>query len=315
VTFSVTVLGSSSALPTSTRFPSAHVLNAHERFFLIDCAEGTQIQLRRMHIKMSKINNIFISHLHGDHVLGLVGLISTMNLIGRKSDLNIYAHKELEKNLFYNLNFFVDVLNFKVVFHVIEPNKHKVIYDDGKIIVESLPLKHRIPSTGFLFREKRKLPNIKKELIEKYNLSLSEISAIKNGSDLTTSEGQIILNSELTYYSSEPRSYAYCSDTIYREKLIEMLKDVDLLYHEATFASIDEKLAKLTGHSTAVQAATMAKKSGAKALIIGHFSSRYKNISMLVNEAKEVFENTIEAEDGMVFDIPDKKLSVKNSEK
>lgn len=314
MTFSLTVLGSSSALPTSTRFPSAHVLNAHERLFLIDCAEGTQMQLRRMHINMSKINHIFISHLHGDHVLGLVGLISTMNLVGRKSDLNIYAHKELEKNLSYNLNFYVDALNFKVVIHPIKPNKHQVIYDDGKIIVSTLPLKHRIPSTGFLFSEKRGFPNIKKELIEKYSLSLREISAIKNGSDLTTAEGEIIKNSDLTYYSSEPRSYAYCSDTIYLEKLIPLIKDVDLLYHEATFATSDEKLAKLTGHSTAVQAAKLAKKACAKALIIGHFSSRYKSISLLVDEAKAIFESTIEAQDGMVFDIPVKKNNVKNSE-
>jgi len=307
VTFSVTVLGSSSAMPTSTRFPSAHVLNAHERFFLIDCAEGTQIQLRRMHINMSKINHIFISHLHGDHTLGLVGLISTFNLIGRKSDLHIYAHKELEKNLWDNINFFVDELNFKIVFHSIAPNKHQVIYEDRRITVESLPLKHRIPSTGFLFKEKSPLPNIRKELIEKYSLSLAEICAIKNGSDLTAADGRIIHNSDLTYNSTAPRSYAYCSDTLYRQKLAAYIKEVDLLYHEATFASEDEKLAKLTGHSTAAQAATIAYKSGAKKLIIGHFSSRYKSISPLVEEAKAIFENTVGAEDGLVFEIPMKR--------
>lgn len=314
MTFSVTVLGSSSAMPTSTRFPSAHVLNAHERFFLIDCGEGTQMQLRRMHIKLSKINHIFISHLHGDHTLGLVGLISTFNLIGRKSDLHIYAHKELEKNLLYNINFFIDELNFKIVFHCLAPNRHQVIYDDKRITVESLPLKHRVASTGFLFKEKMALPNIRKELIGKYSLSLAEICAIKNGSDLTTADGVIVPNSDLTYNSSEPRSYAYCSDTVYREKLIEIIKDVDLLYHEATFANEDEKLAKLTGHSTAAQAATIAQKSGAKKLIIGHFSSRYKCISTLVEEAKAIFKNTIGVEDGMVLEIPEKRLTVKNYE-
>ncbi len=308
MTFSVTVLGSSSALPTSTRFPSAHVLNAHERFFLIDCAEGTQMQLRRMHIKMLKINHIFISHLHGDHTLGLIGLISTLNLIGRKSDLHIYAHKELEKNLEYNINFFIDELKFKIIFHTLEPNKHQVIYSDKRITVESLPLKHRVPSTGFLFREKRMLSNIRKELIEKYSLSLAEISAIKNGSDLTTAEGLIIPNADLIFNKSEPRSYAYCSDTIYREKLVDLVKDVDLLYHEATFGSEYEKLAKSTGHSTAAQAATIALKSEAKKLIIGHFSSRYKSILPLVEEAKAIFENTIGAEDGMVFEIPMKRI-------
>lgn len=307
MTFSVTVLGSSSALPTSTRFPSAHVLNAHERLFLIDCAEGTQIQLRRFHLKMSKINHIFISHLHGDHTLGLIGLISTFNLKGRKSDLHIFAHKELEKNLLFNINFFIDELNFKIVFHHLAPNKHQVIYDDGKIVVESLPLKHRVPSTGFIFREKKGLPNIRKEMIEKYSLSLAEISAIKNGSDLTTADGQIVLNADLTYYSAEPRSYAYCSDTLYREKLIGMLTDIDLLYHEATFASSEEKLAKQTGHSTSAQAATIALKSGAKKLIIGHFSSRYKSVELLLNEAKAVFDNTFAVEDGQVFEVYVKK--------
>ncbi|RPH31534.1 MAG: ribonuclease Z [Bacteroidales bacterium] len=304
MTFSVTVLGSSSALPTSTRFPSAHVLNAHERLFLIDCAEGTQIQLRRLRIKMMKINHIFISHLHGDHTLGLIGLISSFNLNGRKSDLHVYAHKGLENNLLFNINFFVNDLNFKVVFHSIAPNKHQVIYDDGKITVESLPLKHKIPSTGFIFREKRGFPNIRKELIEKYSLTLAEINAIRNGSDLTAADGHIIPNAELTFYSSEPRSYAYCSDTMYSEKLIGMIKNVDLLYHEATFASTDESLAKQTGHSTSVQAATIALKSCAKKLIIGHFSSRYKKVSFLEDEARAIFENTIAVEDGQVFEVP-----------
>jgi len=253
---------------------------------------------------MMKINHIFISHLHGDHTLGLIGLISSFNLNGRKSDLHVYAHKGLENNLLFNINFFVNDLNFKVVFHSIAPNKHQVIYDDGKITVESLPLKHKIPSTGFIFREKRGFPNIRKELIEKYSLTLAEINAIRNGSDLTAADGHIIPNAELTFYSSEPRSYAYCSDTMYSEKLIGMIKNVDLLYHEATFASTDESLAKQTGHSTSVQAATIALKSCAKKLIIGHFSSRYKKVSFLEDEARAIFENTIAVEDGQVFEVP-----------
>ena len=307
MTFSVTILGSSSALPTSTRYPSAHVLNAHERLFLIDCAEGTQMQLRRLHIKMSKINHIFISHLHGDHTLGLVGLISTFNLVGRKSDLHIYANAKLEENLTYNLNFFIEELTFKVVFHPVDQNKHQVIYDDGKLVVESLPLRHRVPAAGFLFREKRGRPNIRKELIEKYSLSLAEIGSIKNGNDLTLPDGQLISNKDLTYYSSEPRTYAYCSDTLFSERLVGMIKNVDLLYHEATFANEDLKLAKLTGHSTAGQAATIASKSGATKLIIGHFSSRYKSVYPLLDEAKKIFENTVAAEDGQVFEVPMKR--------
>ncbi len=309
MTFSVTVLGSSSALPTSTRFPSAHVLNAHERLFLIDCAEGTQIQLRRFHIKMARINHIFISHLHGDHVLGLIGLISTFNLMGRKADLHIFAHKELENNLFQNINFYVDEMQYKVVFHPIAPKKHQVIFDDGKTVVESLPLKHRVPSTGFLFREKERLPNIKRETIAKYSLSLANIASIKEGNDFISSNGDVIPNSELTYHSLEPRSYAYCSDTTYSEKLIGLIKDVDLLYHEATFAKNEEKLARQTGHSTAADAAMVALKTGAKKLIIGHFSARYGNVEPLLSEARSIFENTVAVEDGNVFEIPIKKVN------
>jgi ribonuclease Z len=308
VTFSVTVLGSSSALPTSSRFPSAHVLNVHERLFLVDCAEGTQMQLRRFRIKLAKINHIFISHLHGDHTLGLVGLISTLNLVGRKADLHIFAHAELENNLNYNLKFFIEELNFKIVFHPIE-SKHQVIYDDGKLVVESLPLRHRVLSTGFLFTEKRGYPNIRKELIEKYSLSLAEISAIKLGSDFIDSEGAVVPNGELTYFALEPRSYAYCSDTLYSEKIVGLVKNVDLLYHEATFASKDIKLAKLTGHSTAEQAATAAKKAGAGKLIIGHFSSRYKSVEPLLEEAKAIFENTEAVKDGQIFEVPIKRNS------
>jgi ribonuclease Z len=306
VTFSVTILGSSSALPTSSRFPSAHVLNVHERLFLIDCAEGTQMQLRRYRIKMAKINHIFISHLHGDHTLGLVGLISTLNLVGRKSDLHIYANAELETNLYYNLKFFIEGLNFKIVFHPIQ-NNHQIIYDDGRMVVESLPLRHRVPSTGFLFREKRGFPNIRKELIEKYSLSHAEISAIKNGSDYVDPDGQVIPNHEFTYYAVEPRSYAYCSDTLFSQRLVGLIKNVDLLYHEATFANKDLKLAKLTGHSTALQAATIAKNACVGDLLIGHFSSRYKSVEPLLNEAKLVFENTVAVEDGQVFEIPVKR--------
>lgn len=265
------------------------------------------MQLRRLHIKMSKINHIFISHLHGDHTLGLVGLISTFNLVGRKSDLHIYANAKLEENLTYNLNFFIEELTFKLIFHAVEQNKHQVIYDDGKIVVESLPLRHRVPATGFLFREKRGLPNIRKELIEKYSLSLAEISSIKNGSDLTLPDGQLIPNNDFTYYSSETRAYAYCSDTLYSERLVGLIRNVDLLYHEATFANDDIKLAKLTGHSTAGQAATIASKSGATKLVIGHFSSRYKNVDLILKEAKEIFENTIAAEDGQVIEVPVKR--------
>jgi ribonuclease Z len=306
VTFSVTILGSSSALPTSQRFPTAHVLNAHERLFLVDCAEGTQIQLRRFKQKFSRIDNIFISHLHGDHVLGLVGLISTLNLLGRKSKLTIFAHAPLQLILSQNINFFVNDLKFPIDFRSLDTKQQKVIYDDGDISVESIPLKHRIASNGFIFREAEKLPNIKKELIEKYSIPLADIVRIKNGADYTTSAGVIIPNSELTYISSTPRSYAYCSDTKFFEGLAEMVQGVDILYHESTFGNDMARMAKATGHSTAAQAAVIAKKAGVKKLIIGHFSSRYKDVTPLLNEAREIFPETYTAEDGITFSVDTK---------
>ena len=307
MTFSITILGSSSALPTAQRFPSAHVLNARERLFLIYCAEGTQIQLRRYKAKFSRIDSIFISHLHGDHVLGLVGLISTLNLLGRNKELTIYAHAPLEPILRQNINFFVDELMFPIRFISLDTKRSKVIYQQGDIVVESIPLKHRIASNGFIIREIVKYPNIKKELIEKYSIPLAEINRIKQGGDFETPEGRIIPHEVLTYYASLPRSYAYCSDTRFFEKLAPMVEGVDILYHEATFGNDMEKMAKATGHSTAAQAATIAKMAGAKKLIIGHFSSRYKDVSVLVEQARAIFPETYPANDGDVFDIPIKK--------
>lgn len=308
MTFSVTILGSSSALPTSTRFPSAHVLQAHERLFLIDCGEGTQMQLRKLHIKFSKINNIFISHIHGDHTLGLIGLISSFNLLGRTSELNIYAHAELKKILFDSLTFYVNDLNFKVNFIPIPENKHQIIFEDKKVIVETFPLRHRVPCSGFIFREKRGLPNIRKELIVKYSIPLSGILKIKNGEPFITSDNKLIPNDELTYFTNEPRSFAYCSDTLYSEKVVRYVRDVDLLYHEATFAHSENSLAKLTGHSTTLQAAKVAYNAHVKKLIIGHFSSRYKDVSVLADEARTIFPETYAVEDGMIFDVSERKV-------
>jgi len=278
------------------------MLNAHERLFLIDCGEGTQMQLRKLHIKISKINCIFISHVHGDHTLGLIGLISTFNLVGRKSDLHLFAHKEFEGILNTSINFYIEELGFKLIFHPLGIRR-ELIYEDKNILVESIPLKHRIPTCGFIFREKQLLPNIKKELIEKYSILLKDIHKIKNGDDLQLSDSISIPNAELTYNTTIPRSYAYCSDTLFHERIVKYLKGIDLLYHEATFAENELNLAKQTGHSTAAQAALIAKKAGVKQLLIGHFSSRYKNISVLVDEAKTIFSNTIGVEDGMVFEI------------
>ncbi len=306
MTFSVTILGSSSALPTSKRFPSAHVLNVHERLFLIDCGEGTQIQLRKFKLPMNRINHIFLTHSHGDHVLGIFGLISTYNLLGRKTDLHVYGPADFEEILFKNIEYFTDQISFKVIYHVVDPFRVEQIYSDKHVVVSTLPLRHRVPAVGYLFREAPKPMNIRKELIAKYNLSLSEIVNIKNGSDYVTPMGEVIPNSQFTYIANLPRSYAYCSDTLYSERLVGLLKNIDLLYHESTFLHADLRLAKLTGHSTAQQAATVALKANVGKLILGHFSSRYTDEDKFLKEAQAIFPQTEIVYDGQKFTVEQK---------
>ncbi len=298
MTFELTILGSSSAVPTSKRNLTAHVLNAHERFFLIDCGEGTQLQIRRNKIKFGKINHIFISHLHGDHIFGLFGLISTFSLLNRQTDLHIYAHQELEKILNQHIQYFERTLPFKIVYHYLNSKKNEIIYEDKRITIETIPLKHRIPSCGFLFKEKPHLRNLKKNAVQKYEIPIKEIQKIKEGADLTLANGSIIPNAELTLAPYKQRSYAYCTDTAYAEKIVPILKNVDLLFHEATFTEQLKSQAKKTFHSTAKQAATIAQKANAKKLIIGHFSARYKDVTPLIQEAREIFATTFAAEDG-----------------
>jgi len=301
--FTLTILGSSSALPTSQRYTTAQVLNILERFFLIDCGEGTQIQLRKYKIRFGKINHIFISHLHGDHIFGLFGLISSFILYGRKNDLHIYCDKELENILFNHLKYFDGDIGFKIIYHYLKSGTSELIYNDDLVEVITIPLNHRMPCSGFLFKEKTKLLKIDKEKIQKYNIPIKDIAKIKEGSDYITNNGEVIKNSLLTLSSVKSKSYAFCSDTAYSESIIPLIKDVDLLYHEATFKQDLIKRAKETFHSTAIQSATIAKKANVKKLIIGHFSVRYKNIDSLLNEAKSVFENTIAAEDGLSVTI------------
>jgi ribonuclease Z len=304
MTFELTVLGSSSALPTSSKFPSAHVLNVQERFFLIDCGEGTQMQLRKAKIKFGRINHLFISHLHGDHVFGLFGLLSTFNLLGRKSDFHIYAASDIQKIVdFYTENFAKDN-NFKIVVHPLKQRKILQIFEDKVVEIFAFPLKHRISTFGFLFKEKSRQLNLKKDCIEKYGLSVQQIINIKKGEDVQNTEGKIIPNSELTIPSYKPRSFAYCSDTAIYEKIISYIEGLDLLYHEATFMEEDKKLAKQTGHSTAKQAARIAEKAKVSKLLIGHFSSRYKSKDNLVNEARAIFPDTFEAIELQTYKVP-----------
>jgi ribonuclease Z len=299
----LTILGSSSALPTSERYPSAHVLNVHERLFLIDCGEGTQMQLRKCRIRISKINNIFISHLHGDHVFGLYGLLSTFSLMGREAPVNLYAPENYQSMLHGHLRDFDINLNYKINFIPLKGKDPGKIFDDKYITVTSFPLKHRIEAYGFLFREKQADRNIIKEAIEKYKIPTVRIPAIKKGQDFVTKDGTVIRNEEITVPPPEPLSYAYCSDTAYFKRLASFVKDVSLLYHEATFDKSLSDLARITLHSTSEDAATTAKAAGVKVLIIGHFSSRYNDISPLVDEAAAIFPRTIGAVDGTTYDI------------
>ncbi len=322
MSFTLTVLGSSSALPTATTNPTAHLLKADERFFLIDCGEGTQMQLRRNHVKIQRIHHVFISHLHGDHYFGLIGLITTMQLLGRVKTLHIYSPPglkaiiELQRRPYnhYENGDGNEIENtssdktskkeddyFPIIFHELETRKNTVIFDDNKISVETIPLKHRIPCCGFLFREKPKLRKILPEMILKHKISIEQIQKIKLGENLQKEDGTIITNEEITLPALDSESYAFCSDTRFNESIIPIIKGVDLLYHEATFLHELEHLAKKTAHSTALQAATIAMKAEVKQLIIGHFSARYKNKDVLLNEAKTVFENTVVAEEGKTY--------------
>jgi ribonuclease Z len=299
--FSVTILGSSSALPTSTRYPTAHLLNANERFFLIDCGEGTQMQLRKFKIRFSKINHIFISHLHGDHYFGLFGLLSSFALLGRTNPLHIFAHKELKNILNFQFRYFP--LAYDLSFHDIPEKKPAQLFENKQITISSFPLKHNIPCAGFVFREKQKDRNIKKDMIDFYQLSIKDIVAIKQGADYLSKEGKLIPNRQLAMPAMIPRSYAFCSDTEFEPAILPYIKGCDLLYHETTFASDMEHQASKTGHSTAKQAAEIAKYAEAKKLIIGHFSARYKNLSVFEDETRQIFQNTHIVEEGETYSI------------
>ena len=302
--FQLTVLGSSSAMPTSSRYPTAQVLNVLGRFFLIDCGEGAQHQIRKYKVGFSKINHIFISHLHGDHFFGLIGYISTQILLGRTNDLHIFAHSELQRYIQFQLDFLgIKDLNYKLVFHPLNFKKEQLIYEDEKVSVSSFPLKHRIACCGFFFQEKEREANIRKDQIKKYQIPIREIKNIKLGSDFVTEDGKTIKNEKLISPPPKPRTFAYCSDTAFTESFIERIKDVDLLYHEATFTDIDRKLAKETFHSTGKQAAEIAKLAHAKKLLIGHFSARYKKHEVILNEAMNIFPNTIAVEEGTTYPV------------
>ena len=297
------ILGCGSALPTTKHFLSSQVINLRDKLFMIDCGEGTQLQFRAMKLQFQRLNHIFLSHLHGDHCFGLPGLISTLGLLGRTADLYIHAQPDAEKVFQPMLNYFCKELPFKVIFNVFDPKKHQLIWEDRTLKVFSIPLKHRVPSAGFLFEEKPKSPHIIREMIDFYQIPIAQINNIKGGADFVISEGEIIPNQRLTRPADLPRRYAYCSDTAYSEKIIPYIEGVDLLYHESTFSNEDLARAKETFHSSAEQAARIAQAAQVKKLLLGHFSARYPDETVLLKEAQAVFPNTFLANERMRIEI------------
>lgn len=294
----LTVLGCNSALPTSHRNPSAQILAVSGRIFLIDCGEGTQFQIRRAHINFMRIEYIFISHTHGDHTFGLIGLLSTMSLMNRNTPLTIFCDPRLEEILKPQITFFIDNLSFELIFRHLRYDKPEIILNTKGVIVHSVPLKHRVPTCGFIFREQTKEPNIKKQAIYKYGLTIADIVSIKGGKKYFDIDGTEVPRSELVTEAPAPHSYAYISDTAFMPEIVSHIHGVSLLYHEATFAEDNAVLAKKTLHSTAIQAATIARLANVGKLLIGHFSSRYKDTDILENEAQTVFEDSVAVFDG-----------------
>jgi ribonuclease Z len=301
--FEVTILGCGSATPSLLRNPSAQLLNAVGHSFLIDCGEGTQIQLRKNAIKIQRISHIFISHLHGDHYLGLLGLIQTMHLLGRKTKLTLVCPPELKEIIDLQNKHSQTTIVYEIEYIFTNPKQAELVWEDDKIEIKSFPLRHRINCTGFLFKEKPHLKNIIKEKLLEFNVPNSEVNKLRLGLDAINEQGKTIANDKLTLSALPQRSYAYCSDTNYYEEIIEHIKGADLVYHEATFLEAEIERAKKTFHSTAKQAAAIASKAKIKQLLLGHFSARYGNTTGFIEEANPIFENTLVAQEGQIYKI------------
>ena len=299
----LTILGCYAATPRTFTNPTAQVLEIKNRLFLIDCGEGTQVQLRRNKIKFSKINHIFISHLHGDHFFGLVGLISTFTLLNRENDLHVYGPKGIKEVILLQLRLANSFTGYGLYFHELESEASQVIYEDDKVVVSTIPLKHRIYTNGFLFREKIGERKINAQAMKKYQIETCYFQNVKNGKDITLEDGTVIPNLELTFEPVPPKSYAFCSDTVYTESYLELIRGIDCLYQEATFLESEAHLSERTMHCTARQTAEIAKKADVKQLILGHYSTRYESIESFREEASAVFENTLLADDGKIFEL------------
>lgn len=299
----LTLLGCYAATPRTITNPTAQVLEIRNRMFLIDCGEGTQVQLRKNKLKFSKINHIFISHLHGDHLYGLVGLISTFMLLNRQTDLHVYGPKGIKEIILLQLRYSNSFTGYNLYFHELESKESEVIFEDDKVIVKTIPLQHRIYTNGFLFQEKPKERKLNVEAVEHYQIDKAYYRKIKYGGDITLDNGQIIPNAELSFDPEPTKSYAFCSDTIYNEAIVPLIQNADVLYHEATFLESEADKAEKTMHSTAKQAATIAKLANVKHLVLGHYSTRYSSIELFQQEAETIFTNVLLGDDGKVFDF------------
>ena len=301
--FELHILGCGSALPTIRHFSASQVVNVRDKLFMIDCGEGAQIQLRKSRLKFSRLNHVFISHLHGDHCFGLLGLISTFGLLGRTAQLHIHSPEGLETLFRPLLDYFCKNLPYKVLFHEFQTEEPALIYNDRSVTVTTIPLKHRIPCCGFLFAEKQGMDHIMRDMIDFYKIPACELNRIKNGGGYVTPDGEVVPHARLTRPSAPARKYAYCSDTMYNRGVLEQIKGVDLLFHEATFSKNDSSRAAETYHTTAEQAAKIALEAEVKKLVIGHFSARYEDEDVLLKEASNIFPDTILAKESLCVGI------------
>jgi ribonuclease Z len=310
--FELTILGANSAIPTDDRFPSSQVLNVQENLYLIDCGEGTQIQLSNFHIKRSKINQIFISHLHGDHIYGIFGLLTSFNHFGRTNPLEIFCPAGLDEVVQKILDLANAKLSYPLKFIDLNTTVYQKIFEDEVLEVFSIPLKHRIPTSGFLFKEKAHLRNIRPDAIDEYNLQTKQIQQAKRGNNIQLDNGRTIRNEEICYPPKKRRTYAYCSDTIYDEKIIPWITKVDMLYHETTYTHDLAEKARERMHATAKEAALIASKANVGVLITGHYSSRYKDLTEIIEEAKSIFPHSLLGREGQKYSVEfsPKKLEI-----
>ncbi len=299
----LTILGCYAATPRTITNPTAQVLEIKNQMFLIDCGEGTQVQLRKHKIKFSRINHIFISHLHGDHFYGLVGLISTFMLLNRENDLHVYGPKGIKELILMQLRASGSYTGYQLFFHELEGTESEIIFEDEKVVVKTIPLKHRIYTNGYLFQEKNQQRKLNIEAVEKYKIDTCYYQKIKFGGAITLEDGTIISNKELTFDPDPEKSYAFCSDTVYNEDILPIINEVDALYHESTFLESEAHLAEKTMHTTAKQAASIAQKARVKTLIMGHYSTRYGNIELFKEEAQTIFNNVILGDDGKEIEL------------